>query len=204
MKKSIISMTVMALFAVMSASAQGIAFGIKGGPNISKMEIDDDAADSESGIGFFAGPTLKIDLLPFLGIQGAAYYEQTNSKVNGEKMKRQNVVVPLDARINLKLNENAGIYLATGPQFSFNVGGDDFEWDETSTYKNTFQLKKSLFSWNYGIGIILSKNFELGAVYSLGIAKTEDLKDEAEQAKANDSKIKPKSSNIQISVTLLF
>ena len=69
MKKSIISMVVMAMFAVMPANAQGIAFGVKGGVNFTKMSIDDDAVKSESGVGFFIGPTLKIDFLPFLGIQ---------------------------------------------------------------------------------------------------------------------------------------
>ena len=43
------------------------------------MSIDNDAVKSETGIGFFAGPTLKIDFLPFLGIQGAVLYEQANN-----------------------------------------------------------------------------------------------------------------------------
>jgi hypothetical protein len=88
MKKSIISMVVMAMFAVMPASAQGIAFGVKGGVNITKMSIDDNAVKSESGVGFFVGPTLKLDILPFFGVQGSIFYEQANSKVNGEKIKR--------------------------------------------------------------------------------------------------------------------
>ena len=66
---------VMAFMAVVPASAQGIAFGVKGGVNFTKMSIDDDAVKCESGVGFFVGPTLKIDFLPFLGIQGALMYE---------------------------------------------------------------------------------------------------------------------------------
>ena len=109
MKKAIISMAVMALFAVIPASAQGVAFGVKGGANITKMNIDDNAVKSESGVGFFVGPTLKIDFLPFLGIQGSVFYEQANSKINGEKIKRQSIIIPIDARLNLKFNEEAGI-----------------------------------------------------------------------------------------------
>ena len=116
MKKTIVSMVVMAMFAVMSANAQGIAFGVKGGVNGTKMGIDDDAVTSEAGIGFFVGPTLKIDFLPFLGVQGALMYEQTSSKVDNEKIKRQSIIVPIDLRLNLKFNEDAGMYLATGPQ----------------------------------------------------------------------------------------
>lgn len=204
MKKTIISMVVMALFAVMPTSAQGIAFGVKGGANITKMSIDNDAVKCESGVGFFIGPTLKIDFLPFLGVQGSIFYEQANSKIDGEKIKRQSIIIPIDARVNLKLSEAGGIYLATGPQFGFNVGEDEFTWNETSSYKNTFQLKKSMFNWNFGIGAMLTKKFEVGVVYSLGIAKTGELEAEIDKAKANNNELKPKSSTWQISATLFF
>jgi len=192
------------MFAVMPASAQGIAFGVKGGMNISKMSIDNDAVECESGVGFFIGPTLKIDFLPFFGVQGSIFYEQANSKVDGEKIKRQSIIIPIDARVNLKLNETAGIYLATGPQFGFNVGDSEFQWNDTGTYKNTFEFKKSMFNWNFGIGAMLSKKFELGVVYSLGIAKTGELEAEIDKAKANNNELKPKSSTLQIAATLFF
>ena len=204
MKKSIITMVVMALFAVMPANAQGIAFGVKGGVNFTKMSIDDDAVKSESGVGFFIGPTLKIDFLPFLGIQGSIMYEQANSKVNGEKIKRQSIIIPIDARVSFKFNEGAGIYLATGPQFGFNVGDSEFAWDDTRTYKNTFQMKKSMFNWNFGAGAMLSKHFEVGVVYSLGISKTGELEAEIDKAKANNNELKPKSRTWQISATYFF
>ena len=204
MKKTIITMVVMAMFAVMPANAQGVAFGLKGGVNFTKMSIDDDAVKSESGVGFFIGPTLKIDFLPFLGIQGSIMYEQANSKVNGEKIKRQSIIIPIDARVSFKFNEGAGIYLATGPQFGFNVGDSEFAWDDTRTYKNTFQMKKSMFNWNFGAGAMLSKHFELGVVYSLGISKTGELEKEIDKAKDNNNELKPKSSTWQISATYFF
>ena len=204
MKKSIITMVVMAMFAVMPANAQGIAFGVKGGVNFTKMSIDDDAVKSEAGVGFFVGPTLKIDFLPFLGIQGSVLYEQANSKVDGEKIKRQSIIIPIDARVSFKFKEGAGIYLATGPQFGFNVGDSEFTWNDTSTYKNTFQMKKSMFNWNFGVGAMLSKHFELGVVYSLGISKTGELEAEIDKAKANNNELKPKSSTWQISASYFF
>lgn len=204
MKKTIISMVVMAMFAVMPASAQGIAFGVKGGINGTKMSIDNDAVKSEAGIGFFIGPTLKIDFLPFLGVQAGALYEQANSKVDGEKIKRQSIIVPIDLRLNLKFNEEAGIYLTTGPQLGFNVGKDEFTWNESSSYKSTFQMKKSMFNWNFGAGVMINKHFEVGAVYSLGIAKTGELEAEIDKAKDNNNELKPKSSTWQISATVFF
>ena len=204
MKKTIITMVVMAMFAVMPANAQGVAFGLKGGVNFTKMSIDDDAVKSESGVGFFIGPTLKIDILPFLGVQGSIMYEQANSKVDGEKIKRQSIIIPIDARVSFKFKEGAGIYLATGPQFGFNVGDSEFTWNDTSTYKNTFQMKKSMFNWNFGVGAMLSKHFELGVVYSLGISKTGELEAEIDKAKANNNELKPKSSTWQISASYFF
>jgi hypothetical protein len=194
----------MAMFAVMPANAQGVAFGLKGGVNFTKMSIDDDAVKSESGVGFFIGPTLKIDILPFLGVQGSIMYEQANSKVDGEKIKRQSIIIPIDARVSFKFKEGAGIYLATGPQFGFNVGDSEFTWNDTSTYKNTFQMKKSMFNWNFGVGAMLSKHFELGVVYSLGISKTGELEAEIDKAKANNNELKPKSSTWQISASYFF
>ena len=204
MKKTIVTMVVMAMFAVMPANAQGIAFGVKGGVNFTKMSIDDDAVKSEAGVGFFVGPTLKIDFLPFLGIQGSVLYEQANSKVDGEKIKRQSIIIPIDARVSFKFKEGAGIYLATGPQFGFNVGDSEFTWNDTSTYKNTFQMKKSMFNWNFGVGAMLSKHFELGVVYSLGISKTGELEAEIDKAKANNNELKPKSSTWQSSASYFF
>ncbi|MBP5221261.1 MAG: PorT family protein, partial [Bacteroidaceae bacterium] len=163
-----------------------------------------DAIECKSGVGFFIGPTLKIDFLPFLGIQGSIFYEQANSKIEGEKIKRQSIIIPIDARVNLKFNEDAGIYLATGPQFGFNVGDSEFKWNDTGTYKNTFEFKKSMFNWNIGIGAMLSKKIEVGVVYSLGIAKTGELEAEIDKAKANNNELKPKSSTWQISATLFF
>ena len=204
MKKFFLSMAFLASLVVIPASAQGIAFGVKGGVNSTKMSIDDDAIKSESGIGFFVGPTLKIDFLPFLGIQGSLLYEQANSKVDGEKIKRQSIIVPIDARLNLKMGEESGLYLATGPQFGFNVGEDEFKWNETSTYKSTFQMKKSMFNWNFGVGAMLNKHVELGFVYSLGIAKTGELENEINKAKENNNEIKPKSSTLQFSASFFF
>ena len=86
----------------------------------------------------------------------------------------------------------------------FNVGEDDFTWNESSSYKNTFQMKKSMFNWNFGIGAMLTKKVEVGVVYSLGIAKTGELEAELDKAKANNNELKPKSKTIQISATLFF
>ena len=201
---------VMAFIAAIPASAQGVQFGVKGGVNFTKMSIDNDLLDSKSGVGFFIGPTLKIDFLPFLGIQGALMYEQTNSKVAAnaagvsaeEKIKRQAIILPIDLRVNLKLNETSGLYVATGPQFDFTVGSD-FELNGQKL-KDTFDFNTAMFGWNFGVGVMLSKKFEIGASYNLGISKTGELEATVNEAKNNNNELKPKSRSWKISATFFF
>lgn len=197
---------VMAFMVAIPASAQGVQFGVKGGVNFTKLSLDNDAVDIKSGVGFYAGPTLKIDFLPFLGIQGALMYEQTNSKVTNsgveETIKRQAIVLPIDLRVNLKLNEASGLYVATGPQFDFNIGSD-FEFNHKNL-KETFDFNTAMLGWNIGVGVMLSKKFEIGAVYNIGISKTGEIESEYDKAKASGTDMKPKSKSLKVGITLFF
>ena len=201
--KHIVLLVMMVCCGVTSASAQGVYFGVRGGLNNTKLGIDMEGIDSERGYGWFFGPTLKIDILPFLGIQGAAMYSQNNSKIEGTKIKQKSIVVPIDARLNLLLVPETGLFLSTGPQFSFNTGDNDYNIlgsnssDAKDNIKSTFQLQKSTFSWNFGIGAMLAKRLELSYVYSIGIGKTGDLKNLTKEDK-------PKSKTWMASATFYF
>ena len=202
MKKFFGTLFVMALFATMSASAQGIYFGVKGGLNSTKMSLDYEDVISKGEFGWFAGPTLKIDILPFLGVQGAAFYSQNQSKVNDVKIKQKSILVPIDLRLGITLGKSFGIFAATGPQFGFNLGNKNYNifdsneevWDN---YKSTFQLKKSMFSWNIGAGVTLAKHFELNFTYSIGLGKTAEIKNLTKDDKA-------KSKCWQVAATYFF
>lgn len=192
----------MAFFAAV-ANGQGIYFGVKGGINNTKLHTDWEGVTLDSDYGWFAGPTLRIDILPFFGVQGSAFYSQNQSKINGVKIKQKSVIIPLDARLNIPVNDDTGIFLSTGPQFGFNTGEDDYNifGSDSSSAKeniqNTFQLKKSMFSWNFGAGISLTKHIELGFVYSVALAKTGEIKDFTKEDKA-------KSRGWQASATIYF
>lgn len=202
MRKFFVSMLMMAFFAAV-ANGQGIYFGVKGGINNTKLHTDWEGVTLDSDYGWFAGPTLRIDILPFFGVQGSAFYSQNQSKINGVKIKQKSVIIPLDARLNIPVNDDTGIFLSTGPQFGFNTGEDDYNifGSDSSSAKeniqNTFQLKKSMFSWNFGAGISLTKHIELGFVYSVALAKTGEIKDFTKEDKA-------KSRGWQASATIYF
>ena len=189
MKKFFVLMVIMAVTAVMPASAQGVKFGVKGGLNNTEMKFDESVFDAENRFGWFAGPVIRIDLpITGLGVDIAGLYDQRETKVNDEKIQQKSILVPINARLNLGLGDAAGIYVAAGPQFGFNIGDDEFKWKDKDNYENTFQLKKSSFSVNLGAGVYLSDHFEVGFTYNIAMGKTADasFKDAVKTATTND------------------
>ena len=189
MKKFFVLMVVMAVTAVMPASAQGVKIGVKGGLNNTEMKFDESVFDAENRFGWFAGPVVRIDLpITGLGVDIAGLYDQRETKVNDEKIQQKSILVPINARLNLGLGDAAGIYVAAGPQFGFNVGDDEFKWKDKDNYERTFQLKKSSFSVNLGAGLYLSDHFEVGFTYNIAMGKTADatFKDAIKTATTND------------------
>ena len=180
-------------------SAQNLSIGAKGGINLQDISFDKDDFESSNRMGFFVGPTARIQLpLQGLGADISALYERKESKVNGENIKQESVVIPLNARLQFGISEGAGIYIAAGPQVAFNVGKDEFKWDDKDSYTNTFELKKSTFSVNLGAGIFLSKHFEIGGTYNVAMGRTAD-------ATWKDSvKFKGKAKTWTISATYFF
>ena len=174
MKKFLSSLVLLAALAVMPANAQLIKFGVKGGLNVSSMSLSTDDLKSENRAGWFIGPSAKLSLpvLP-VGIDIAALYDQKQTEVEGVDIKQQSILIPLNVRGNFGLGSLASIYIAAGPQFGFNVGGDDFAWSINGV-NNTFQLKKSSLSLNLGAGVSVLKHLELGFVYNIPLGKTGD------------------------------
>ena len=193
MKKAIsLLMLLTALVLSQPMQAQSINFGVKGGMNNNEMKFDQSVFDSENRFGFFIGPTLKVALpLGGLGVDIAALYDQRESKVDNETIKQKSILVPVNARLNLGIGSSAGVYVAAGPQFGFNIGDDEYSWkslDESkANAENTFQLKKSNFSVNLGAGFYVSKHLEFGFTYNIAMGKTAD----ATFKDAVDTAIKP-------------
>ena len=64
MMKKVIALVVLAAAMTLTAQAQGLKFGVKGGLNITKMSFNKDVFNSDNKTGFFVGPSLKLSL-PF-------------------------------------------------------------------------------------------------------------------------------------------
>ncbi len=214
MKKLMILMATALLLAVaMPADAQGVQFGVKAGLNISKLSFDEDVIESENQTGYFIGPTVELTLPMGLGFNVAALYDRQGIKLKDalktgdEAVSRSETLnfvdVPVNVVYNLGLGKTLGIYLATGPQFSFNVGDRDI-------FKETYKLKSSTLSWNVGAGVKVAKHVQVGYNYNIALGKTVEeaqdagvgkvLKDEYNNQIEGDAK----NYTHQISVAWMF
>lgn len=171
------------LAATMTVNAQGLKFGIKGGLNLTKMTFSSSLYSSDNQAGFYLGPTLKLSLPLGFGVDVAALYDQRSAKVesNGqagtgdEKIKQKSIQIPINARYNIGLGSEAGIYLAVGPQFGFPVGDKVY-----NTKLGDYTLKSSNLSFNFGAGVYLLDHLEVGFSYNLAAGKSGDFKDHSD------------------------
>ena len=195
--KSFFSLVVLFSAMTMAVQAQNVKFGVKGGLDIQDMKFDNTVFNTDNKLGWFVGPTLQVSLpIGGLGVDIAGLYNQKKYEVNGESIKQQSILVPVNARLNLGIGSTAGLYVAAGPQFSFNIGDDKFEWKKDNV-ENTFQLKKSAFSVNLGAGIYFSDHLEIGFAYNIALGSTADATwgNATDPAALNDD-TKPKSWHI--------
>lgn len=205
MKKFIFSLVT--LFTMMSVPSMAqVKFGLKGGLNITNMSLDNSVLDVENQTGFFIGPSIKfkVPLLGF-GFDIAALYDQreADTKVqdhvgnNIGKITQKSIVVPVNLRYTVGLGDLAGIYLAAGPQFGFNVGDKGFLDDDIT-------LKSSNLSVNVGAGLRLLKHLEIGATYNIACGKTGDWKKPGIGSIDNIGKSDVKTNAWQISAAYYF
>ncbi|MBP5713309.1 MAG: porin family protein [Prevotella sp.] len=196
--KRFFSLVVLFSAMTMAVQAQNVKFGIKGGLDIQDMKFDNTVFDTDNKLGWFVGPTLQVSLpIGGLGVDIAGLYNQKKYEVNGESIKQQSILVPVNARLNLGIGSSAGIYVAAGPQFTFNVGDDEFKWNDKNNVENTFQLKKSAFSVNLGAGIYFSDHLEIGFAYNIALGSTADATwGKATDAVFHNDDTKPKSWHV--------
>lgn len=183
MKRILLSVLMLAVVGVASA---GVKFGLKGGLNVTDMSVSKDVVNSSNRTGWFIGPTLKVSLpVGGLGFDVSALYEQRSSKIEDndayvsytgvvEKTVKQNAInVPINVRYSIGLGSVASIFFAAGPQFGFNVGHKSYS---LSSYEDTeWELKKSNFSVNVGLGVVALKHLQVSANYNIGLGKTGEV-----------------------------
>ena len=170
MKKFFTTIVLMAAMLVAIPAKAGLNFGIKGGYNVTNFSFSSDVLDTSNKSGFFIGPSLKIGLpvLP-IGFEVAALYDQRDAKMDGTTVSQKSINIPVNVRYEFGLGDMAGIYLAAGPQFGFNIGDKRFKF---SDFQDDYKLKDSNLSLNLGAGVRLLKHVEIGFNYNMALGKT--------------------------------
>lgn len=175
-------MFALACVSAQTASAQ-LKFGLKGGVNITRMSFGNDLFEADNRSGFFVGPTVKFGLpIVGLGIDVSALYDQREAKFKDvftedggrldATMKQKAINIPVNLRYDIGLGSLAGVYLAAGPQFGFNIGDRDVSLLEDVA---GWRLAKSVFSVNVGAGVMLLGHLQVGANYNIVCGKTGDV-----------------------------
>ena len=178
MKKNIFVAALVAVsFAVAVPAKAQFKFGVKAGLNVTTMSFKTDLIKTDNRAGFFVGATAEFTAPIGIGIDAAVQYEQRNveaeiedetGKTESSKQTLQYIAVPINFKYSLGLGGLAKVYAATGPQFSFNVGGK-------SLWENSYRLKDSEFSWNIGAGVRLLCHLQIGYNYNIALGNTAEV-----------------------------
>lgn len=175
----------LALGLAIPASA-GARWGVDAGVNITKMSFDKSVFNSDNCAGLFIGPKvhLKLPLLG-LGVDGAIRYSYRPVNVNatiettGEEISRTKALHYIEVPVNVRWDFNlkiVGLYVATGPQWDWNVG--DLSWSKSSDLgaNITTNLERHTFFWNVGGGIELFSHLDIGFNYNIPLGTQGETK----------------------------
>ena len=127
--KRVITLLVLLTAITVATQAQGVKVGVKGGLDIVNMSFDENVFKADNKMGWFVGPVVKVSLpVGGLGFDIADLYDvkkyDLTLQQKTEEVSQRSVLIPVNARLNFGLGGAAGIYVAAGPQFAFNVGDD--------------------------------------------------------------------------------
>ena len=167
--KKIVSllMVAVALMMVAPVQAQLVKFGLKGGMDFTKLDLDAKSISevTESSTGFFIGPMAEFTLpIVGLGIDGAVMFAQRGK----DELKQQGLEVPVNLKFTMGAGSMLGFYLAAGPDFFFNFKDIDVAG---------WEAKKTQVALNLGAGFKLLRKLQIGVTYQIPMGDSFELKD---------------------------
>lgn len=197
MKKHLLSIVALAVALLTSTVADAqVHFGVKAGLNLSSLSLSGDLASNlktSNQAGFFVGATVDASIpLVGIGADASILYDQRSGKIdNGtdtETAKIRYISIPINVKYSIGLADMANVYVATGPQFSFNL--DKGNVLDNVSHKD---VKAADFFWNVGAGVTLLNHLRVGYTYNIPISKTVD-----------ETGYSLKNKTHQVSLTYLF
>lgn len=181
MKKLILGLAVTAgtlAFAQQTPSSNPVAFGVKGGMNVSSLSKNNGLDDQKSKIGFNAGVFANIPVATSFSIQPEVLYSQYGEKseytVAGTRYSASTKLDYITVPVMFQYNALPNLYLEAGPEFGFMVSAKNKFKNESTGQSNTSDnYKDNLNTFNFGIGIgagyYFTPNLGLTARYVAGL-----------------------------------
>lgn len=202
-KLKVFFLALVAVCTALPASAQ-FKFGVEAGLNASKINADH--FDAKNRTGWFIGPKAQFTVpVVGLGVDAALLYSQKYMEINAEDNALQDATftknmpyleIPINLKYNLGFSSLIGIYLATGPQYSWYLGGKSLTWDGVK-YGS---LETSSFSWNVGLGINALSHLQVGVTYNIALGQTGEVTGIVDAAKT----AKLKNNTWQVRLAYMF
>lgn len=203
-KLKVLFLALVATCCVLPASAQ-LKFGVEAGLNASKASVDNFSAKNRTG--WFIGPKAQFTLpILGLGIDASLLYSQKYLELNpdeevttDEGTIRQNMPyleIPINLKYNLGFSSLLGVYIATGPQYSWYLGGKSLSLDGI----RYGSLETSSFSWNVGLGINAFSHLQVGVTYNIALGKTGEVNSVADVTET----AKLKNNTWQVRLAYMF
>jgi hypothetical protein len=180
MKKTILSLALLAGAAGVANAQTGVKYGIKGGFNGSTFS-GADSKGSEYKAGFAAGVFANFGITDNFSVQPEVLFSQKGASVDNFQGVSANTLKStlsyIDVPILLRYNtgeDGKGLFFELGPQGSFAVADRDFiqangnKYNENTT---TQDMNKVLIGYVGGIGYQITSGLSLGVRYTGDFAK---------------------------------
>lgn len=155
-------------------------FGIVVGANLNKPSLDGKLTANfapDNRFGWYAGVKYGMGVLG-LGFDVSALYCQRRLDLNeGDNETFRSVEFPVNLKVTAGVNHAASIFIATGPQFGFNVGDRNWKTNSVEVGRSTFRAKNANVSWNVGCGVKLVKHIEIGVSYNIALTNYSKIRE---------------------------
>lgn len=207
MKKTILTVTILATIAISTAQETKTTFGVKGGLNLSSANVErsyDTDVSSLAGFNVGGFAHFKIDkkwaVQPefLFSTQGFKEYLDDSGYIFDEEVKINYLNLP----INFQYIVASKLHIEAGPEVGFLVSGKvdgkyyDPMFNETRLTNGVDikeHLKSVVFGFNVGAGYAITPQLSASVRYHLGLSDADDLEG-----------LKIKNRNIQVGLGYSF
>ena len=187
MKRFIV--TLFAVFATVTVSAQELRWGVAGGLNLSweKEKVVGEKYLSDSYVGFQVGVKAEMDFSSYLidgfYLEGSLLYNLKGSSYSGSHSNLGYLQLPVNLGYRLTFSGDVSLLGSLGPYFGLGVLGKDVEKVSGAKVKTDVfgtRLQRFDFGLNYKLGVEVWNQwqFYLGLEHSLLNLAKKNLDDE--------------------------